>query len=155
LLDWLHRHGEAAGFVPDEVDPRTDFLEFVFRQGHRFEAAVLTHIETLAPVTRIVPEQENASEDIRSLEYAERTFEAMRNGEAIIAQGPLRNPDNRTYGAPDLLVRSDVLEKLFPGTLTPEEVMVAAPDLGHRYHYRVVDIKFSSLGLDASWHLAT
>ena len=57
LLDWLELHGEAHGFERDTAattyDPRTDFTEFIFRQGNLFEEAVLRHLRTLTPIVRI------------------------------------------------------------------------------------------------------
>ena len=45
LLDWLHLHGAAQGFQRDsslpQYDSRTDFTEFLFAQGHKFEAAIV------------------------------------------------------------------------------------------------------------------
>jgi hypothetical protein len=72
----------------------------------------------------------------------------MRSRVPIIAQGVLRNPDNRTYGMPDLLVRSDVLARLFPESIDQEEAHEGAPALGLAHvHYRVVDIKFHTFEL--------
>ena len=58
LLDWLDLHGEAQGFERDssspQYDPRTDFTKFLFKQGHKFEAAIIEllgrdhHVETIA-----------------------------------------------------------------------------------------------------------
>ena len=47
LLDWLDRHGELKGFERDQVDERTDFLEFIFRKGIEFERAVMEHLREL------------------------------------------------------------------------------------------------------------
>ena len=75
----------------------------------------------------------------------------MAEGVAVIDQGVLRDPQNRTFGLPDLLVRSDVLAELFPDALSSDEAAVAAPDLGiGDRHYIVVDIKYTTLGLTAS-----
>lgn len=154
LLDWLERHGEASGFTRDTPVAGTDFLEFIFDRGKAFETGVLAYLEKQIELVRIVPEQENAAEDIRALRFAEQTFDAMCAGVPVIAQAALRNPENRTYGAPDLLIRSDVLNQLFPGTLTVEEQSIVAPDLGGPFHYRVVDVKFTGLDLDAKGHMA-
>ena len=92
--------------------------------------------------------------EIRDLMKAEETFEAMRAGTPLIHQGVLRDAESRVYGAPDLLVRSDALRDLFPSALTDDEAMEPAPDLGgERWHYRVVDIKFATLGLSAGGEL--
>ena len=93
-------------------------------------------------------------QDARSLEAAESTFQAMIEGAPIVYQGVLLDPQHRTYGMPDLLVRSDVLAELYPDALAQDEAHHAAPDLGGRgYHYRVVDIKFGTLGLLAGGDL--
>lgn len=65
----------------------------------------------------------------------------------------LWNPQSRTFGAPDLLVRSDVLARLFPSDLTAADAEHAAPDLAQgKTHYRVVDIKFTTLDLTKDGH---
>ena len=153
LLDWLNRYGEAHGFVRDPIDEPTDFLTFLFAKGHAFEAAVVEHLRGLAEVRTVLPEGATR-EERRDLAFAEATFAAMVEGVPIIGQGSLRDAETRTYGAPDLLVRSDVLARLFPGSLSDVEAAVPAPDLdiGNR-HYRVVDIKFSTLHLAAGGEL--
>lgn len=148
LLDWLDRHGRAKGFVPDQehegFDPRTDFLTLVLERGTTFEERVIELVARSVPVVRIA----SGWEDARDLARAERTLDAMRAGELVIHQAVLRNPETRTYGSADLLIRSDVLERLVPGTLTPDEIGMPAPALGpHPWHYRVVDIKFTTLHL--------
>jgi len=53
-----------------------------------------------------------------------------------------------------LLIRSDELNPLFPSVLTKEEATQTAGDLkGARWHYRVVDIKFTTLDLLAGGEL--
>jgi hypothetical protein len=146
LLDWLRFHGEANGFERDthnaSYDPRTDFTEFIFRQGHRFEQIVLEHLSRTWPVLPIAID----FEEIRSPGKVEATFAAMASGVPIIYQGVLWDPEHHVYGAPDLLVRADILEQICPGTIRPEDV-VAAPALGGQPHYRVVDVKFTGLHL--------
>jgi hypothetical protein len=150
LLDWLGRYGEANGFVRDDqlegFDPRTDFLAFILQRGQLFEEGVMRLIAERFPVTRIA----TGPEDSRRLECAVATVEAILAGAPVIAQAVLRNPETRTYGVADLLVRSDVLDVLVPGSLTADASRVPAPALpGAAWHYRVVDIKFHTLGLDA------
>lgn len=151
LLDWLNLYGDAAGFPRDSdletYDPRTDFTQFIFQKGREFEAAVISHLEQSNPIIRIA---ENPG-DIRDLEKAIETWEAMVRGERLIWQGVLRDAELQTYGSPDLLIRSDVLEDLFPGTLSAEEIAIAADDLSEvAWHYRVVDIKYTTLRLLAN-----
>ncbi|MGH2408206.1 MAG: hypothetical protein ACRDF7_09035 [Candidatus Limnocylindrales bacterium] len=148
LLDWLERYGAANGFQRDDelpgYDPRTVFLAFIFEQGTRFEAGVMRLIGERFRVTRIA----TAHGDAQRLDLAVATVEAMQAGAPIIAQAVLRNPETRTYGVADLLVRSDLLNELVPGTLRDTEARVPAPALGtNPWHYRVVDIKFHTLDI--------
>ncbi|MGH7557671.1 MAG: hypothetical protein ACREMD_07830, partial [Gemmatimonadota bacterium] len=175
LLDWLDLYGTAKGFTRDDelpgYDERCDFTRFVFRQAARFEGAVIRHLRDrvlavifedafsrFGPVvvdpgpTLITIARDPA--DIRSLEKARATVKAMRAGVPVIHQGVLRDPEHRVYGAPDLLVRSDFLGRLFPGSIEPAEAERPAPGLGGRpWHYRVVDVKFTTLDLLAGGDL--
>ena len=148
LLDWLDLYGEKNGYRPDDeipgYDPRTDFTQFIFRQGHAFERAVVDYLRTLTDVVQVGA---GDAEDSRDLGKAEETFAAMQRGEPVIYQGVVRDAATRTYGSPDLLVRSDVLAGLFPETLAEDEASVAAPDLGEPWHYVVVDVKFTTIRL--------
>ncbi len=152
LIDWLDRYGEERGFVRDEVSEAHDFGRFIMNKGIAFEQAVVEHLSGLIEVRTILPE-DSTREMRQGLEAAEATFAAMTEGAPIIAQGSLRDPQTRTYGAPDLLIRSDVMAELFPGSISAQATAVAAPDLGGRFHYRVVDIKCSTLSLAAGGEL--
>jgi len=154
LLDWLNLYGTEHGLERDEelqaYDRRTDFTEFIFEQGSRFEAAVLHHLRTLTEVVTLASDRG----DVRDLSVAERTFDAMRKGAPVIYQGVLWDAEHRTYGLPDLLIRSDVLVRLFPGSLSELDAQASAPDLGvAQLHYRVVDVKFSTLHFSADGSL--
>jgi hypothetical protein len=150
LLDWLGRHGAASGYVRDDeldgYDPRTDFQLFIFERGRLFEDGVMRLVGERLEVVRIA----NAPEDALSLERAAATVDAMEAGAPVIAQAVLRNPETRTYGVADLLVRSDRIDELVADTLGEEAATAGAPGLGGRpWHYRVVDIKFRTLELRA------
>jgi hypothetical protein len=155
LVDWLDKYGKENGFQPDldlpGYDPRTDFTEFIFRRAHDFETTVLAHLKTLTTVVTVA----SSRGDSRSLAKAEETFRAMEEGTPVIYRGVLRDAENRTYGVPDLLVRSDELARLFPGTLTGEVVAQPARAIrGAHWHYRVVDIKFATIDLLAGGDVA-
>ncbi len=146
LLDWLSLYGEGHGFKRDDelegYDPRTDFRTFIMQKGVDFEDAVVKHLETLTQV-HTVPTRPERSRDLMA---AQETFAAMQRGQSIICQAVLRDAVGRNYGAADLLVRSDELHRLFPSTISLEDASVPAQDLGDDpWHYRVVDIKFTTL----------
>ncbi len=153
LLDWLHRHGAANGFRPDDelegYDARTDMRAFVLERGKQFEDAVMALIRGLVPTVRIG----EGWRDAQDLGRAAATWEAMRAGAEVIEQAVLRNPVTRTYGAVDLLVRSDVLNALVPDTIAAAEEGAPAPAIGGGpWHYRVVDVKFHTFGLLKDGH---
>ena len=154
LLDWLNLYGADHGFVRDDAmpgyDARYDFTSFVMRQGRAFEAAVLAHLRGRFEI----PSVADGWEDIRSLEKGRETYDLMRAGAPFIHQGVLFDAATKTYGAPDLLVRSDHLAQLFPEALTPDDAAIAAIGLSGGWHYRVVDIKFTTLHLTAGGSLA-
>ncbi len=156
LLDWLDRFGESKGIVRDRPDDRTDFDGFVTAKGREFEAAVVKHLRSLGiGEIRAIGSESSSPVESQSLDLAHETWEAMAAGTEIVAQGVLRDPECRTYGRPDLLVRSDVLAGLFPESLSVQEAAVRAPDLGiGDAHYAVVDIKFTTLGLLAGGGLS-
>ena len=148
LLDWLVEHGRSKGYVQDDERPghdeRTDFLKFIFGKGREFEAVAVAYIAERFQFVEIA----TSHHDARSTAAAERTWEAMAAGTEVIAQAVLWNPEKQAYGVPDLLVRSDILNRLVPGTLAPEEEQLPAADIpGANWHYRVVDIKFATLDL--------
>ena len=150
LGDWLSLYGEANGFQRDDTvegyDERLVFAPFIMGQGGRFEEAVVRHLASSHELTTISRE----AEDVRELEVARQTFQALADGRPIIHQAVLWNPESMTYGAADFLIRSDVFDALFPGHLAPGEAAVAAPDLGGPWHYVVVDAKFTTVHLNAA-----
>lgn len=154
LLDWLQLYGENKGYrrragAPD-YRPELDFLKFIMEQGQKFEAGILRLLRERHQVVTIAQDWR----EIRSLEKAEATFAAMRQGTPIIYQAVLWDAENLTYGSPDFLIRSDVLHNDFPTAIAADAAAVPASDLGGRWHYRVVDSKFTTLHLNAAGNLA-
>ena len=144
LLDWLDLFGDAHGFVRDDLlpgyDERFDFGRSLMRFGRRFEERVIEHLATRVPVTRI------AGDSARSLEAAQATVAALERGDPAIARGVLRDPQSRTYGRVDLLVRSDVVADQWPDVLAGDPEPLPWSE-GPRTHHRVIEIKFSTLHL--------
>jgi hypothetical protein len=144
LLDWLDLYGESKGFKPDTSDPRTDFGKFVMEKGVEFEQVVLRHLNGIEKISTIAQDRSAA----RSQAAVQRTFEALASGAKIVAQAPIWNPETQTYGVIDLAFRSDVLAAIFPGSIPGREASQPAPGIdGSAWHYRVVDIKFTTLDL--------
>lgn len=148
LLDWLDLYGATAGFRRDDEDPRydarTDFAAFRLQKAREFEDVLMAYLPPHFGVVRVA----GAARDARDRDAARRTWLAISEGAETIAQAVLWNAEGQTYGLADLLVRSDVLSRLVPGAISAEDAAVVAPDLpGARWHYRVVDVKCTTLRL--------
>ena len=138
LLDWLSEFGEQHGFRRDDqlpgYDRVFDLARYLMDQGRRFEQAVLVDLQQRWPVTRIATRPDEA----RSLAAAEATWDAMKNGAPAIASAVLRDPERRTFGVADLLVRSDVLGDLCPDAFIGDQLELPVAAMRHGRHYRVV-----------------
>ena len=151
LLDWLDWYGKDKGYIPAQSGPgyraELDFLPFIFEQGRKFEEGILRLLREQHEVTVIAEDHHQ----IRELAKAEETFAAMHRGDPIIHQAVLWDAEHMTYGAPDFLIRSDVLLELFPEDISEADARHRATDLGDvQWHYRVVDTKFTTLHLNAA-----
>ena len=151
LVDWLQRYGRTRDYLPKSELPGyrkdLDFTQFIFEKGKEFETGILHLLSKQYDVTTVA----RGHEDIRSLDKARETFEAMRQGVPIIYQPVLWDAQDLTYGSPDFLLRSDVLHRLFPTALSEQDALKNASDLGDDpWHYRVVDVKFTTLSLNAA-----
>jgi len=79
----------------------------------------------------------------------------MRRGASVIVGALVADETTRTRAAPALLVRSDALRRLFPDALSEEDASRPAPELGAGgWHYRVVEVGFTSLELTPTGDLA-
>ena len=118
LIDWLQLYGKSRDYLlkPELAgyDKGLDFLEFIFDKGREFEAGILRLFQDQFVVATVAQDYR----EISSLDKAEETFEAMKQGLPIIYQAVLWDAHNMTYGSPDFLVRSDVLRRLFPESVS-------------------------------------
>lgn len=160
LLDWLkHHHGSLShknrkySKVVNEcnVSDKSDynFTRHIMRQGVKFEDKVMKLITKKFTPERVAEiHGELAPRDPKKYE---ETLEAMLKGVPIIHSGVLHDPEHKTFGIPDLLVRSDWIHFLVrePPHLLEEIAYIKAPKLNRQWHYCVIDIKFTALMLRA------
>jgi hypothetical protein len=147
ILDWLDLYGEGKGYIRDDklpgFDVRTDFMTFVMAKGQAFEAALY---QVLGQRMEMVHLEREKGVSVEA--HQERTLAVMRTGPEAIAQACVAHPPTRTFGFPDLLIRSDVLRRLWPDLVEEDTLGRSAPSLGlDGCHYRVVDIKYTTLKL--------
>lgn len=131
--------------------PHFSFTDYIMKQGVKFEEKVIDLIiEKYGDMLIRIGGELCA----RSPKKVQETLDAMNKGIPFIHSGVLHNPENKTYGIPDLLVRSDWINNLV--TIKPvgrKEKYIPArrlrdplhPENYPSYHYLVVDIKFSTL----------
>ena len=155
LLDWLDLFGTANGFQLDSdqgsfID-EADFSQFVMEKGVLFEDSVLRMLDArfrAAGFSGIdLPSDEVVSS--RRDESVHRTMSAMHAGTAAIAQATLWNWESETYGAVDLLVRSDCLHVMCEN-IPPFDASISAPELALPFHYVAVEIKFRNFSLNSN-----
>src|SRR5436305_9145132 len=83
------------------------------------------------------------------LEKKISTLTLMERGVPIIAQAPLINDANKTFGVADILIRSDYLPVVFNTFTCDNEINIPAPNLpmigNTTYHYRVIDVKWTTM----------
>ena len=101
---------------------------------HKFGSAIVTVANTF---------------QARSPRKARETLDEMLKGTPIILEGVLHNHKNNTYGMPDIIIRSDWLNKIIhTPVIDAHTVVVPAPKLNKvPWHYRIIDIKLSTLCL--------
>jgi hypothetical protein len=141
LVDYL----KEMKLVTPEFD---EFTKHIMMAGTDFESELLALLDSKGvQFTKIA----NNHYDSRSGDKYFETIEAMKRGDNIIYQGVLINTSNNTYGMPDLIIRSDYINKLFGyNVISDEEASHGSPTLGTPWHYKIIDIKHSTIHLDCT-----
>lgn len=136
LSDWMKYNSV------NKKGEMSEFTKFILSRGNKFEDDVIEYIDK--NIHRIVKVSDKITDYT-----CKKTLEFMKAGVPLIHSAPVINPENKTMGVIDLLVRSDYISCLvdFP-PLSYKEGIINAPILGrNKYHYVVVDIKFTTLNL--------
>ena len=119
-------------------------------EGIKYEKKVMDELTTKAnnsnPVIRI--ESIECSLDIKT--NYEITKKLIEEGKDILYQAVLYNEDDDTFGCPDLIIRSDIIERMFDNTYVTNEIKEefdnSKKDVHMKhYFYVVIDIKHSNL----------
>lgn len=119
------------------------YLNILFQKGFDFEDKIMKELESKYN-NNFTTINEDGREG-RTRKNFDLTKDAIFSGVPIISQAVLFNDNNHTMGTADLLVRSDYLNKLVhTDILSDEDAAIKASKLD-QYHYRVIDIKWSSL----------
>lgn len=148
ILDWLQHHAtksrntrgvyrRAIERCFNDQKNITEFTPYIMKQGNQFEAQVLDYINSQYPKKLVVLKSASVTD----------TVAAMRKGCPFISQPLVVDSTRKVFGHPDLLVRSDWLNKLIPTPTYPWPK--EGSKFSKKWHYVVVDIKFTCLLLRA------
>ena len=144
LCDWLDLYGKNERQFPSSKfhESNESFIDFLMRKGVEFEDEL---IHFLGKSHRVITVSK-----YYNIDKVQDTLKYMKQGVPLIHSAPIFNKKNKTYGIVDLLVRSDYFCNVFNDSpISGIDKNICAPNLGADtpYHYRVIDIKFSSLHL--------
>ena len=144
LIDYLKEYNIFSinkTVCKPEID---DFSKCIMEEGIVFENTIIEYFKEKYPIVKCV----NHFSDCHKKEYYEQTIKLMKKGVLIIYQAVLHNLTNNTFGMPDLLVRSDYINE-FMGyqVIDDDEAKIPSPNLEIKYHYKVIDIKYSTIYL--------
>jgi len=151
IIDWLvefnitslddkpvNKKCNSRGTIKYEVEDT--FTNFIKAQGIEFEEKIIDIINKKHSVIKIAE-----SYQAKDSELFKKTIDFMKEGKPIIYQGVLHNHNNKTFGAPDLMIRNDYINKFIGYDLYDNNI--GSPKLGTPWHYVIVDIKHSTITL--------
>jgi hypothetical protein len=153
-IDWMRLYYDKQGLNKINMIKEADHIELLFEGGNKFENTVYKDLKELfGSDFKLVFDGDKINNFLKDRcidgilrEGNDDVKKYMDMGIPIIAQGPLINETNKTYGIADLIVRSDFLEVLFNIFEPDDEIYVKAPKLKcKKYHYRIIDIKWTTL----------
>ena len=123
-----------------------NFTNILMEKGLNFENQVIQLLKKKVGKNNFI--NISGNENPRSNEKYLNTCKAIKSGIPFIYSGVLHNSKNQTYGIPDLIVRSDWLNKMVLNPcISRQEENIHANNLSGRYHYRIVEIKNTTLSL--------
>lgn len=156
LIDWLKEYkihdledipskiSDSRAIIKSNLNP-DPFTKCIMDGGNEFEEEL---INILNKNHKIVKVGDHISSRLK--EKFEETIDLMKKGENIIYQAVLHNYDDKTFGMPDLLVRSDYINKLMGYEVVNYfEAKLGSQKLQVPWHYKVIDIKHSNIPLRA------
>jgi len=134
LSDWLNLYDGSIKVAKNKdysLSPQaqgfSSFSSFIMNKGCEFEDKIIDKINGIIPVTRI--------EDAHNEAAVRKVIDLIKKKTPIIANAPLVNDRNYTRGIADLLVRTELLPKLFKCDVPTDD----------ESEYSVIDVKFTTV----------
>ena len=149
LIDWLELYYCELGFndkstinkleLCNNLQKNDEYLNMIFARGIEFEDKVMNELQKRFKHDIVTINTQK--KDGKTKKNFDLTKQAIFDGVPIIYQGVLFNENNKTNGTPDLLVRSDYINKLTNITTIMNDSTTK--------HYYVCEIKWSRLPLSS------
>ena len=157
LNDWLHAMSRRnlsplSSSRVSNLDPES-FTEFIMNRGNDFEELVVNKLRRKLGAEHVVTLSNGY--EARKASGCQKTLDAMMNGIPVIHSAVVHNPENKTYGLIDLLVRSDWMSKIFIDApyIEPQSAtrlrLKSNKHKAPKYHYVLIDVKFSTIHISA------
>ena len=147
LIDYLQEYNiKSINSIPRKsryINQNNDnFTNFLLEEGIKFEERVMNEIKKNHNVNTVC----SSHRESKNYEKFNETINLMKKGVNIIYQGVLHNYNNKTFGVPDLIVRSDYVNKLLNNNIIDkEEEKLKSDKLGINFHYKIIDIKHCAI----------
>ena len=109
LLDWLNMYYDD-NYYNKFNKINNNFNDYLFKKNSEFKTAIIKNLN-MRFVKNIV-NIANTDEKFSIKKYY-NTVNAIKQGIPIILNGILHNKNNNTYGIPDIILRTDYLDKIF------------------------------------------
>jgi predicted RecB family nuclease len=116
-----------------------NFMKYILEQGQKYEEYVYSELKKKYNNDIIDIDKDFGFQKFEYDKKLEKTRQLIQEQFPIIYQGLVCDPDTKTFGFPDLIVREDILNEL----LKNEKII----NENNKYNYYIVDIKFHSLKL--------
>lgn len=118
------------------------FLRFIMDAGLDFEKYIIEELENIMEKNNEkIVKVTNNREEIKMCEKYKETLKHIEDNVAVIYQGTLHGNENfKAYGAPDLIVRSDIIKLFIDNFEVPED------------KYVIIDIKYSTLKFNSAFN---
>lgn len=140
------KYSEISSSDSEDID-NTTFLSAILNNGNNFEYKIIDKIKELYPNNVVSIVKNNNHNLIQDPHYYNITMEMIKSGVPIIYQGVLHDAETKTYGSPDLIVRSDYINKMFS---TKVDVYTEKLDSTNQLAYYIIDIKNSNMHLSSN-----
>ncbi len=139
-----HRTTSNKRKFSDISENNPTFLSTILNNGTTFEHKIMEKLIQEYSNDIVTVLDNNNHHLVQDPNFSNITIELMKLGIPIIYQGVLHDTETKTYGLPDLIIRSDYINKLFDVKI---DVCLEKLNSTNQLPYYIIDIKNSNIHL--------